>query len=252
VKHCFLLFTMVVLISLPASAQEGTAREYAKAHGIPNRQTAVTLSTPHACTLSKQHPCIYYGGDIDPNDPEETALSNENDLFIPGDFTFDEINVPVSIKISAAFSNNLATFGVIDPRTATWRFRTGVSEGNGGTLIANGVSPAQLTDTGRNAFGFEEYELVTRTPVTLPAGNVWFSVTPNCTNPNDPECGADDPRYFESDTDGLNGINSKFTVTSKDGFGPLLEADNFFGGFYIWCNDNGVACGDGTSEGLLK
>ena len=250
-KSLFLL-SLFVWVSLAASGQELTAREYAKAHSIPNRQSGISLTPPHACTLSKQHPCVYYGGDIDPNDPEENGLSNENDLFIPDDFTYDEINAPASMKISAAFSNNLQTFGVIDPQTATWHFRVGVSEGNGGTLIAYGVSPAQLTQTGRIAFGFDEYELLTRTPVTLPSGNVWFSVTPNCTNPNDPECNQDDPRYFESDTDGLNGINNKFTVTSKDGFGPFLEADNYFGGIYNWCNDEGVACGDGTSEGLLK
>jgi len=75
----------------------------------------------------------------------------------------------------------------------------------------------------------------------------------NCTNPNDPECKQPaDPRYFESDTDGLNGINSKLTVTSNDGMGPTYFG--FFGESFFdsWCNDEGVACGDGMSAGLLK
>ena len=171
------LATLIASISLVASGQELTAREYAKAHGVPNRQTAVTLSTPHACTLSKQHPCIYYGGDIDPSDPQENGLSNENTVFIPDARTYNEVNVPVPLRISAAFTNNLQTFGIIDPQTANWDFRVGIhDEGGGilssGTSIGSGTASAQLTDTGRNAFGFEEYELLTRTPVTLPAGNV--------------------------------------------------------------------------------
>lgn len=241
---------MLASVSL-ASGQELTAREYAKAHGIPNRSSAIALSPPHACTLSKQHPCVYYGGDIDPNDPEENGLSNENTLFIQCSWTYTEVNVPVPTKISAAFTNNLQTYGIVDPKTANWDFRVGVSEGNGGTDIGNGATPALLTTTGRSAFGYDEYELLTRISLSLPTGNVWFDVQPNCTNPNDPDCNAE-PRYFESDTDGLNGINSKFTVTSNTGMGPTFFNQLEEGNWDSWCNDQGVACGDGMSAGLLK
>jgi len=251
-RSSFVVAALLAILALVASAQELTARSYARVRGVqgPNASAAIVLGPPHACGVSKQHPCIYYGGDIDPSDPQEDALSNENSVFIPRSFTYTEINVPVSINISAAFSNNLQTYGVIDPQTATWNVRIGVSEGNGGTLIAYGDSPAQLTNTGRNAFGLEEYELITRTPITLPAGNVWFGVTPDCTDENNPDCNGG--RYFESDTDGLNGLNTRFTVTSNDGFGPLFGPENFFGGFYNWCNDEGLACGDGLSAGFLK
>ena len=254
IRKLMALAALIAAVSLIASGQELTAREYAKAHSIPNHQTAITLSPPHACTLSKQHPCVYYGGDIDPNDPEEDGLSNENDLFICCSWTYNEVNVPVPIKISAAFTNNLQTYGIIDPKTANWDFRIGISEGVGGTSIGNGTSPAELTSTGRNAFGLEEYELLTKTPVSLPRDNVWFDVQPNCTNSNDPECNQpDDPRYFESDTDGLNGTNSKFTVTSNDGMGPTFFCAGFTCGEGLsWCNDEGAACGDGMSAGLLK
>ena len=249
------VLTVVTALSLAACAQELTAREYAKAHGIPEDQTPIKLSAPHACTLSKQHPCIYYGGDIDPNDPQENAFTNENTLLIPVSWTYNEINVPaVSLRISAAFSNNLQTFGLIDPDTANWDFRIGVREEYGGTSIASGTSPAKLTDTGRNAFSFEEYELLVKTPVTLPAGHVWFDVEPNCTNPENPDCS--EGRYFESDTDGLNGINTAITVTSKTGMGPtwycepngLCEPPVWVS----WCHDEDQACGDGMSVGLLK
>lgn len=117
-KHSLFILAVVATFSLAASAQELTAREYAKATGIPNRKTTITLSSPHACTLSKQHPCIYYGGDIDPNDPQETGLNNENTLFVTTQlWTYTEINIPVAlaVKVSAAFTNNLQTYGVIDP-----------------------------------------------------------------------------------------------------------------------------------------
>lgn len=233
------------------------------------RQAAIALSPPHACTLSKDHPCIYYGGDIDPNDREENGLSNENTLFIQESWTYNEVNVPAPTKISAAFTNNLQTYGIIDPQTSNWDFRIGVSEGNGGTDIGNGTGPAELTPTGRSAFGLEEYELLTRIPQSLPTGNVWFDVQPNCTNPNDPLCdiqvdvcltahgtshcySSPAPRYFESDTDGLNGINSEFTVTSNDGMGATLYAWRVEAIWDSWCNDEGVACGDGMSAGVLK
>lgn len=122
---------------------------------------------------------------------------------------------------------------------------------------ASGPSPALLTNTGRNAFDLEEYELLTKTPVTLPSGNVWFDVQPNCTNSNDPTCTSNPIGAFESDTDGLNGINSKFTVTSDNGMGPTYHClENIFCGdapnWASWCYDADVACGDGLSAGLLK
>ena len=252
-KRFLFLVSLLGVLSLTATAQERTARDYAKAHGIPNRQSAITLSPPHACTLSKEHPCVYYGGDIDPNDPQENAMSNENDLFIQCAWTYTEVNVPVPLKISAAFTNNLSTYGIIDPKTANWDFRIGISEGNGGTSIAHGTTPAEFRATGRSAFGYAEYELLTKTPLSLPKGNVWLDVQPNCTNPNDQDCSAV-PRYFESDTDGLNGINSKFTVTSNDGMGPTFFCTGIFcdPDWMSWCNDEGAGCGDGMSAGLLK
>jgi hypothetical protein len=255
-KRLLLFVSLLGVLPLAATAQERTAREYAKVRGINyrNASAAIILGPPHACTLSKQHPCVYYGGDIDPNDPEENGLDNENDLFIQYMWTYNEVNVPSPLKISAAFTNNLSTYGIIDPKTANWDFRVGVTESNFGTSIAHGTTPAEFRATGRSAFGFAEYELLTRTTLSLPTGNVWFDVQPNCTNPNDPECGQDDPRYFESDSDGLNGINSKSTVTSNDGMGPTYFCANSVCGdmFGSWCIDEGVACGDGMSAGLLK
>lgn len=250
-KQLLILFSFLAAFSLTAPAQEMTVRDYARAHGLNIRSShQITLSLPQACTISRQHLCVYYGGDIDPNDPEQNGLSNENTLYVSDSWTYNEVSVPVSIKISAAFTNNLQTYALIDPQTANWQFRTGVDEGYGGTLLASGTTAAQLNPTGRFALEFEEYQLLTRTPVSLPKGNVWFDVQPNCTNENNPDCS--NGRYFESDTDGLNGINSKFTVTSNTGMGPTLYSPEVEIEYASWCDDGGVACGDGMSSGLLK
>ena len=210
------------------------------------------MSAPQACTLSKQHPCIYYGGDINAGDPEENGLSDENSLFISNSYTYTEVKVPVAAHFSASFANLLNTYGVIDPKTAEWSVRTGVSEGQGGTSICSGDNPATFNPTGRNAFGFNENELPTSTPCTVPVANVWIAIVPNCTNANDGDC-TNDPRYFISDTNGPNAINGQYTVTSNTGMGPTWNSPTFFSTSWAsWCNDEGVACGDGLSLGVLR
>ena len=248
-KKILLAVTLVAAFSLFAVGQDMTAR--AAAHGKVGKGGQIALAAPHACTLSHSHPCVYYGGDINLGDPNQNGLSNENTAFIPQSYTYTEVKAPVSARVSAAFSNNLASFGVLDPQTATWQFRSGVSEGSGGTLLCSGDSAAMITDTHRNDFGFEEFEVVTKTPCTIPAGNVWLAVTPDCTNAGNGDCTSG--RYFESNTDGtLNAINGKFTITSNTGMGPTFDSEIFFGFFYAsWCNDLGI-CGDGMSFGVLK
>lgn len=237
-KKFFLTLSLVAAFSVLAMSQEMTAR--AAARGA-SRGGPITLSAPHACTLSKQHPCVYYGGDIDPSDPEGGGFANENTLLVSNSWTYNEVNSPVTAKISAAFTNNLQTYGVIDPKTANWDFRVGVTNGNCGTSVGSGTNPANLHPTGRNVFGYDEYELLTTTPVTVPKGNVWFDVQPNCTNSSDPDCSSG--QYFLDDTDGLNSINGQFTVTGKTGVGPVST-------FTGQCLALGID--DGMSAGLLK
>jgi hypothetical protein len=249
VKKILFAVTLVVVFSVFAMGQALTAR----AAGVATRGASnqINLTPPHACSVSKSHPCVYYGGDSNPSDPQFNGLSNENTLFIPNSYTYTEVNVPIATSISASFSNNYSNDNVFDPKTATWLYRTGVSEGNGGTLICSGDNPAMFTFF-ETIVNIPEWEVLTTTPCKLPAGNVWFAVTPNCTNPNDPGC-TNGPRFFEMDTDGtLNGINTKFTVTSNDGMGPMFDSAYFGVSFGSWCNDQGVACGDGMSAGVLK
>lgn len=249
-KRFLFLVVLIDAVSLATTAQELTAREYARAHVIPNRQSAITLSPPHACTLSKQHPCVYYGGDPNSLDPELNGLSNENDILVPNSYTYTEVNVPVATSISASFSDNVTANDAFDPQTATWFYRTGVSEGNGGTLICSGNSPAMVSENDWLPIAAPQFEVLTTTPCKLPVGNVWFAVTPNCTNLNDDSCGWQ--RFFEWDTNGLNAINGKYTITANTGMGPTFNSQFFGVTFGSWCNNEGAACGDGMSAGVLK
>src|SRR5581483_11854778 len=133
-----------------------------------------------------------------------------------------------------------------DPATCTWAWRKGVSEGSGGTLIGSGDSKCVTTATGRNAFGFNEFENVTTTTVHVTAGNLWFTVIPDCTNSSDSTC-SDGSRSFGTTTDGtINAINGTFSVRDTcDGqfTGPVFDSGFFGATFANWCNDFGIPAG---------
>ena len=246
----------------PKVSAAPTARQAAAEMGWKGTTTnpPVKLAPPHACTISPAHPCVFYGGDLNLNFSANNGLSNENSAFIPLSFTYGEVNSPVSASITASFTNNLMSFGVLDPKTATWDWRTGVSEGNGGTSIGSGDSTGQITDTHRNNFGFEEFEVLTKTAVHVATGNNWFTVLPDCTNSGDGDCTSG--RSFESTTDGtLNAINGSFQVGGLDGQlsrGPIFNSAFFGANYQTWCVDQlpgfcpTSGQGMGVSSGVLK
>ena len=147
--------------------------------------------------------CAYfYTGDFDPNNPNANGLANENDAIVGGNpygaATYQNFVVPGPFSITDLFTNNLMT---ITPQSAYWEVRTGMSDGNGGTLIASGTSFDEVVPTGRSGFGYDEYLNHVVIEVSLPAaGTYWFAVVPQ---------GPDqDGRSFNSNTFGLNGRGS--------------------------------------------
>ena len=80
---------------------------------------------------------------------------------------------------------------------ANWEIRSGVSEGNGGTVVASGTTTTPVvTPTGRSGFGFTEFMVeVTGLSVDLAPGTYWLNVTP---------IGNGGGRSFDSDTSGTN------------------------------------------------
>lgn len=100
---------------------------------------------------------LFYGGDIDPNNPNADALSNERNTSVTQSSIYQNFIVPVgqTWTIDRLWSNDLMNTTV---SAADWEIRSGVSEGNGGTLIASATDVAATqTATGRSAFGLTEY-----------------------------------------------------------------------------------------------
>ncbi len=172
-------------------------------------------------------PVLFYGGDFDPNDPNADGLSNETDAIVDGSpygaATYQNFVVPFAITTAALFTNNLSALA---PSTAYWEIRTGVSEGNGGTLIAAGTAAVTQTPTGRDGFGFKEYQDLVPAYVNLPAaGTYWFAVVPqDRDNPN---------RSFNSNTFGLNSVGDQ--VSNQQYWNSA-----FFGANFANANSQGV------------
>lgn len=164
-------------------------------------------------------PCYFYGGDFGPND---YGLANENDATVGGNpygaATYQNF-VTNGVTVAGLFTNNLSS---ITPTSGYWEIRSGVSEGNGGTLIASGTETGANflnTATGRNGYGYDEYTDAVRlsNPVTLAAGTYWFATVPICTT-----C---DGRSFNSTTEGLNSVGTQ--ITDQQYFNSQYFGANF-------------------------
>jgi hypothetical protein len=153
---------------------------------------------------------LWYNGDFD----GVNGLANgQNTGFTAA--VYDDFNVTgPGWNVNAVFTNDLLSTAA-GITTANWEIRSGVSEGNGGTLLFSGLNaPVTVTPTGRS--------------VTLGAGTYWLSVQPigngseisynsstigaNCIGT---PCGNNDNAFFNSASFGFN-----FHTTTDPQFGP--------------------------------
>jgi hypothetical protein len=112
------------------------------------------------------------------------GLHNERSTPVNQAAVYDDFNItggPVW-DVTAVFSDNAIVQGPITG--ADWEIRTGISEGNGGTLVASGTTTSPVvTPTGRIDGGLHEYMVeVTGLNVFLPmlpsGQHYWLNVTP--------------------------------------------------------------------------
>jgi hypothetical protein len=169
---------------------------------------------------------LWYNGDFN----VVNGLANEDNTSLgEGQFArvYDDFIVPSGPgwNVTSVFSDNLPENTNVTG--ATWEIRQGVSEGNGGTLIASGMTMTPVvTPTGRCDFSFCEYMVeVIGLNVGLAEGHYWLNVTPigdltgrsfdtttsgaNCVGT---PCGNNQNAFFNSNFFGAN-----FTSTSNEG-----------------------------------
>lgn len=155
--------------------------------------------------------CVFYGGDFNANSPNADGLANENDAIIGGTpygaATYQNFTLRVDATATSMFTNNLSG---LNPSTGYWEIRTGVSEGNGGTLVASGTAGMRHTATGRSAFGFDEYrDEVEGLDLVLTAGTqYWFAVAPN--DPGNANRSFNSNSTDQTNSVGTTQLNSQF------------------------------------------
>jgi hypothetical protein len=188
--------------------------------------TALTLAPSSASAQ-----ILFYGGDYDNNDalpnsngvPVNTGTSSGSNVgyFLVKSLVYQDFVVPVgqTWTVSSLFSDNqIGNYSgtgtsYATATTATWEIRSGMSAGNGGTLVASGDSSTvtQTAITAQNGYTYaypESRITATISAVTLTAGTYWVAVAPD-----------DDLGYF-IDKGGFaetsSGANAVGTLPSND------------------------------------
>lgn len=134
---------------------------------------------------------LWYNGDYD----GRTSVSNYYFSDTWRRAGYDDFNVPAGgWTVNKAWANVFfeAGGGLTPVMQAQWEIRSGVSSGNGGTLVASGINNATLSyissvgDPNDPSWQHIEYLLeVAGLDVPLSAGNYWLNVRPVMLGEND-------------------------------------------------------------------
>ena len=149
------LFAVVLVAAFSFSAFAASAPSLtAKGNGRASRGT----STPTWGIPSVPSTIIFYGGDINVNDPNAQGFANGNTLAVANSQTYGAVTAPKGSKVtvSGIFANNEVNVSggtPFDPATGTYDIRIKVSEGVGGTSVASGSGAQTAVPTGRDPFG---------------------------------------------------------------------------------------------------
>jgi hypothetical protein len=216
---------LVAIPSLPTLAQDTqskpvvSARENVLVPGTepvlkqPWQDSKTAPPVPSYCN-GNGGGCLFYGGDSNSANKFDNALSNETDIVVSGSpygaavYANFEVPATQSWSVTGLFSNVLSTVDRISPNQVYWEIRSGVSAGNGGTLVASGTGSGSFIATGRTGLGLTEYTTkVYLTPsVPLVAGTYFMTVIPACTTSNSTCPSA---RYFLSDVEDVPPPNKR-------------------------------------------
>jgi hypothetical protein len=147
---------------------------------------------------------LWYNGDFDGSglsvsNHHEYQNYGGNIYFQSDSHVYDDFVVPAGgWRVNAVWSNNRFTSGVV-VTGATWEIRSGLSVGNGGTVVASGSGTPTLTNTGRGTGSYTEYQvLISGLNFHLKPGRYWLRVTPTIN--------VGDAYSYNSATSGLNAV----------------------------------------------
>jgi len=235
VKTTLLAVVFVIALSLSAvAANSNQAAVSLHRAGNPNAALPQFVDSPNPHPPALCHPCLFYGGDLNPSDLNAAGMSDENTLFVPASSTYGAVTIPDGITASVyGILINVQAQAAFDPMTASYDIRTNVTEGDGGRSVASGSGPAVVQATGRNFLGFNEYTIAVSwsTPVTLTPGTYWFNVEPNCTNTLDGSCYVF--RQFVSNTTSLtNNVHGSWQPIHQ----MFLNSAHFEHTWANWCD----------------
>lgn len=221
----------IALLALSLTAFAANPKKPPSSHHLAGavEEAQESAENSKAIPPSLCDPCLFYGGDISPNNPNAAGFTNENTLLIlGGSSTYGALNVPVTATVYGILFNVQAS-AAFDPMTASYDIRTGVSEGSGGTSIASGTGVTVVQATGRNVFGLNEYmvEVSWSPAVTLTPGEYWFNVTPECLNTLDGSCSVF--RQLASNSQRINGVHAYWQPRHE-----MFINSSFYG--YSWLN----------------
>ena len=163
---------------------------------------------------------LWYNGDWN----EKNGLANERNTVVTQAAVYDDFNVadPMGWHVTAVFSDNI--FVNMTVTGADWEIRTGISEGNAGTLIASGTTNSPIvTQTDQCSINFCANQVeVTGLNVSLPmlpsGQHYWLNVTP---------VGNGSGRSFNTTTSGTNCVG---TPCGNDG--NAFFNSTYFGVFF--------------------
>jgi len=176
--------------------------------------TVVALLMVGLMVAPAQAEVLWYNGDFD----GLNGLANEINSQVSQANVYDDFVVSGgNWLVDAVWSNNIMSFTGVSQ--ALWEIRSGVSSGNGGTLIASGTDTATQTATGNSGFGYDEYMIkVSGLNVSLAPGTYWLTVAP---------IGAGSGRSFNTTTNGLFAVGEPSGDNDNSFFNSSYFGNNF-------------------------
>ncbi len=157
---------------------------------------------------------LWYSGDADSNNAliSQYVDPTEPTIVYPFAMAYDDFTTsPLGWDVQEIWANQSVILGDVTPTDAYWEIRSGLSDGNGGTLLASGTSACTFTLTGAEPLGVPEYTVdISGLNVTLASGTYWLGIAP-----------VDDGsgNFYDETTSSLNAI------------GPADNGNSFFNSY---------------------